>query len=284
MVVNQIPSAMNHLSKILIAAAPVLFFSCKDDDVEVPAPTVVKEWNLALSAKNEVPAASNDAATGTAKLTLMSDNTLKYEFAVAQLETDDVLTMSHLHAGDAGTAGPVILPLAMSFTAPNASGTVALRQSLVDSLKSDENEIYLNVHSQASPAGIARAQLNTTVELAMDIALSSDNEVTDPPTPIEPEVTGTAIIRVTANKKLYSKVTASGLGEGDELTMSHIHTGADGSNGPVYITLCESKDDFDTLKVIDLSDEELAKLKSDALYVNVHSKNFPAGVARGQIR
>lgn len=261
------------------------FISCKDDiGPQDEQPTVVKEWTLTLSAKNEVPAADNDAATGTAKLTLLSDHSLKYEFSVAALATGDVLTMSHLHTGDAGSTGPVILPLAMSFTAPSASGTITnLRLSLVDSLKSDVNEIYLNVHSQQSPAGIVRAQLNTVVEFAMDVPLSSDNEVRD--APIAPEVTGTAILRMTAAKKLYAKITVQDLHAGDELSMAHIHTGAADANGPVYITLCEDKDDFDVLKTIELNDEQVAKIKSaDPLYVNAHSTSFPPGVTRGQIR
>ncbi|MBX3242670.1 MAG: CHRD domain-containing protein [Chitinophagaceae bacterium] len=275
---------MKHFPKILIAIAPaILLFSCKDDDVETPDPTVVKEWNLTLSAKNEVPAAANDAAAGTAKLTLMSDNSLKYEFTVTQLATDDVLTMSHLHTGDAGSTGPVILPLAMSFTAPNASGIIeGLRQSLVDSLKSDDNEIYFNAHSQQSPAGIVRAQLNTNVEFAMDVALSSENEIRD--SPIDPVATGTTILRLTSAKKLYSKVSVTGIADDDELTMAHIHTGDVSSNGPVYIMLCANKDDFDVLKITDLNDEQVSKVKTDALYVNAHSVNFPPGVARGQIR
>ncbi len=278
---------MKYLFAILMVTASVSLFSCKDEDLAPPeeTPTVVKEWNLTLSAKNEVPAAENDAAAGTAKLTLLSNNSLEYEFSVTGLATGDVLTMSHLHTGDAGSNGPVVLPLAMSFTAPNASGRVdGLRQSLADSLMSNSNEIYFNVHSEQSPAGIVRAQLNTTVEFAMDVALSSENEVREPPTPIEPEVTGRAILRVTADKKLYSNITVGELGEGDELTMAHIHTGAEGTNGPVYITLCANKDDFGTLKVITLSDDEYAALMEDELYVNAHSVNFPPGVARGQIR
>lgn len=276
---------MKYLSTVLVATASLLFFSCQDEDLAPPeeTPTVVKEWNLTLSAKNEVPAATNDAAGGTAKLTLLSNNSLQYEFAVTSLATGDALTMSHLHVGDAGSNGPVVLPLAMSFTAPNATGRVdGLRQSLVDSLKSDNNEIYFNVHSTQSPAGIVRAQLNTNVEFAMDVALSSENEVRD--SPIEPEVTGTAILRLTADKKLYSNITVGELGEGDELTMAHIHTGAAGVNGPVYITLCANKDDFGTLKVIPLEDDKYAAVKTDALYVNAHSVNFGPGVARGQIR
>ncbi len=276
---------MKNLSNTLLLIGFLFLFSCKDENVEQPLPSIVKEWNLTLSSKNEVPAAANAAAGGTAKLTLFSDNTLHYEFAVTGLGGDDALTMSHLHTGDAGSTGPVVLPLEMNFTSANATGIVNIRQSLVDSLTSDANEIYLNLHSEKSPAGIVRAQLNTTVEFAMDVALSSENEVRDPNTPIDPEVTGTAILRMTAAKKLYSKITVSELGEDDELTMAHIHTGAAGTNGPVYITLCENKDDFDTLKVITLTDEQQTKLKSsDELYVNAHSTNFPPGVTRGQIR
>ncbi len=279
---------MKPVSSILfVAVGSLSLFSCHDEDMAPPEtpPTVVKEWSLVLSAKNEVPAAENEMAAGTAKFTLLSNNSLVYEFSVNNLATDDVLTMSHLHTGDAGSNGPVILPLATSFTTTSASGRVdGLRESLVDSLMQNSNHIYFNVHSQQSPAGIVRAQLNTTIELAMDLALSSEHEVSDPPVVIEPVVTGKALLRLTADKKLYYNITVDELGEGDELTMAHIHTGEEGANGPVYITLCDNKDDFATAKVITLSDEEYTTLKEAALYVNVHSVNHPAGVTRGQIR
>ena len=58
-----------------------IFFSCKKDDA-VPAPTIVKQWTVALSAKNENPVPAGRTETGTALLMLMSDNSLTYTITV----------------------------------------------------------------------------------------------------------------------------------------------------------------------------------------------------------
>lgn len=261
-------------------ALPMILFSCDTDDLD---PVGVKTWNLVLSAKNEIPAPDSRAETGTAMLQLMADNSLKYEISVSSLATGDALTMSHLHVGNAGSNGGVVQLLTSSFTGTSASGTVTnLRQSLVDSLKSDDNEIYINVHSQQVGSGLVRAQLNTNVELAMDVALSSANEVTT--TPVTPIATGKAILRLTSDKELFSNVTVTGLDPVDALTFAHIHSGASNANGPVLIPLCASAADFGVTRMPPLSDENYAKLKTDALYVNAHSTKYASGVARGQIR
>ena len=44
----------NIFPPLLCAALAVTFVSCSDDDPPAPpVPTVVKEWNVALSTKNE---------------------------------------------------------------------------------------------------------------------------------------------------------------------------------------------------------------------------------------
>ncbi|MCH5599145.1 CHRD domain-containing protein [Niabella ginsengisoli] len=272
-----------HLQNLSFVGLLLIFFSCGDSEF-YSTTTTVKTWNLSLSGKNEIPASASNAATGTAMLSLLSDNSLKYEFNVTGLASGDALSNSHLHVGNAGSNGPVVLPITMTFTEGGTKGTITnLRKSLVDSLKSDENEIYFNVHSTMIPAGIVRAQLNTTVEFAMDVPLSSTNEV-NPTTPIVPTASGTAILRMTGNKMLYSNVSVTGLAATDKLSMAHIHAGASGANGAVLIALAATETDFGITKTITLADDQYNKLKTDALYVNAHSTTYPAGVARGQIR
>lgn len=116
--------------------------------------------------------------------------------------------------------------------------------------------------------------------LNMLIQLSGDNEVPAVNTPAK----GLAHLRVSADKKLYSKVIVQNLAEGDALRFSHVHSGATGVNGPIRIFLCHTADDFGQNIVTDLTDEEYNFLLNDAAYVNAHSNFSPPGLVRGQIR
>ena len=116
--------------------------------------------------------------------------------------------------------------------------------------------------------------------LNMLIQLSGENEVPAVNTPAK----GLAHLRVSADKKLYSKVIVQNLAEGDALRFAHVHAGATGVNGPVRIFLCHTADDFGQNIVTDLTDEEYNFLLNDPAYVNAHSNFSPPGLIRGQIR
>jgi hypothetical protein len=66
---------------ILPAIIACTAISCNKDNDDPPAPTVVKEWTIPLSAKNEVPAPARNE-TGTATFKLMSDNSATYTINV----------------------------------------------------------------------------------------------------------------------------------------------------------------------------------------------------------
>jgi hypothetical protein len=84
----------------------------------------------------------------------------------------------------------------------------------------------------------------------------------------------------------------------EKLTAAHIHLGAKGVNGPVVVTLFVSGEDgvrdFHVLPVIKAKDfagplkdkswnDFLKELYAGNLYVNIHSKDHPAGLMRAQI-
>jgi hypothetical protein len=114
----------------------------------------------------------------------------------------------------------------------------------------------------------------------MNVQLSGLNEV--PPNDLG--ATGNALLRVTADKVLHSKVNVDAPPEAGTLTAAHIHLGAAGVNGPVKIFLCHSTADFGVNQTLQLTDEQFNMLMNDHLYVNAHSTVKPAGLLRGQIR
>ena len=270
---------MNRISAIAIIS--LLAFSCSDDEEPTPAATIVKEWNIPLSAKFESPAPAGRTETGTANLQLMSDNSLKYTLTVTGLASGDALTIAHLHAADIITSGPVILDLSPTFASGTATGTITgVRQSLVDSLKSDINDIYVNVHSTQVGSGIVRGQLNMPVDFAIDVIMNSANEVPAGTS----AATGLALARLGTNKQLYTKITVTGLEATDTLTLAHYHKAAAGANGSVVKDIYTSRTQFGTAVISTVDDAFITSLKTDPLYFNAHSTAKPSGLIRGQIR
>ena len=102
-----------------------------------------------------------------------------------------------------------------TFSGSNAIGTVTnIRTTFIDSLKDDVNELYFNVHSTQVPGRLVRGQLNTNIEMAEFITLSGANEVPA----VTTTATGTALIRVTSAKKIYTRVIITNLEPGDAMT------------------------------------------------------------------
>lgn len=258
----------------------IVMVACDKND-DPPAPTMVKEWNISLSAKNENPGVPGRSETGTAAIKLYSDKSIQYTITVNNLAAGDALTNAHFHSGDPVSNGPVVLGFNPAFSGSTATGTITnVRQSLYDSLLNSANQVYFNVHSSQVPAGLVRGQANSANELSMDIALSGANEV--------PAVTTTAVgiamVRLTADKKLYTKVTVTNLDAGDALTAAHYHKAAAGTNAGVFLGIYATAAEFGTVKVSTLDDAQFASMKTDAMYVNAHSTMRPAGLVRGQLR
>ncbi|WP_205512875.1 CHRD domain-containing protein [Longitalea arenae] len=256
----------------------MVFSGCDNDDDEGPG--IVREWHVDIKAVNEVPAPPGRNEEGDASIELLSDNSLKYNLHIHNLSPSDQLTNAHIHTGDAGTSGGILIPFNPSFTGAGTMGIVTgLRQGQIDTLLS--RPVYVNVHSQQAPAGIARGQLDKEVVLARDIALTGANEVP----PVNTTATGTAILRLTHDKVLYSIVTVNNLESNDTLTVAHIHPGAAGTNGPPLIFLANNINDFGVLKISNpLDDAMYNQLINNPMYVNAHSRRHGPGLVRGQIR
>lgn len=268
-------------STLFISSAFLL--SCKKDKNDGPTVRIVKEWSLPLSAKNENPAPAGRNETGTFVLKVMSDNSVQYTITVNGLSATDALTAAHIHTGNPGVNGGVILNFAPAFSGSTATGSVAnVRPTLLDSMTNGIAELYVNVHSTQVGSGLVRAQINSTVQWAQDVALSGANEVPA----VTTTATGTARFRLTTDGKLYYRVTVTGLTAGDgNLTAAHIHNGAVGVNGSVLVGLASSAADFGVDKQIQLTDVQKTAIDgTGALYVNAHSSVFTAGIVRGQIR
>lgn len=273
----------------MLSSIAVIAFSCSKENLAVNESEVIKEWSVGIKAKNILPGVANRSDTGTINFQLHSDNSIKYELTMKTLSNNDVLSGVQLKSGDPVTNGNVVLDLTPTskFPASNALGGFAygvvtgVRATLVDSLKNDNNMLYLELKSVQQPNGLARGQLNMRVQFTADITLIGGEEV--PPVPTS--AVGKTWLRMTDDRKLFSRITITNNEPNDDFTMAHIHRAAIGANGPIIIGLASSTADFNVSKKFDLDLATFNTIINDSrLYVNAHSQLFPAGKIRGQIR
>lgn len=108
---------------------------------------------IKLSGEQEVPPVST-TASGAGSITVAADGTVSGSVTTTGVSG----TMAHIHAGAAGTNGPVIVPLTQgadgSWTVP--AGSKLTTEQL---MKYKAGELYVNVHSERYKGGEIRAQL-----------------------------------------------------------------------------------------------------------------------------
>jgi hypothetical protein len=150
------------------------------------------------------------------------------------------------------------------------------REENVDKTMSRRAVLVLGgVVSAAAAIGLAQA-----APQSISVALSGAQQV--------PAVTspgsGTANFTFDpATHVLTWSITYSGLSS--PATMSHLHNGAAGKNGPVVLWL-STRGAAPTSPFsgsVKLTPRQVAQLKAGDWYVNLHSKDHPAGELRGQV-
>ena len=273
---------MNFRSIALSTAAIFLLASCNKDEPtpQPPAPTVVKEYSVKTNAANEIAFTTRTEAS-TASLKIFSDNSVTLSSTFSNFTATDAITMAHIHIGDAVNNGPVVLGFTIVATGANVEGkATAVRQSLIDSIKNDAIEFYVNIHSTQLPGGLARGQIGKNILQAYSVNLSGLSE----PTPVTTTATGVAIVRINEDNRLISKITISNMEAADTLRFAHIHFGATGINGPVLTNLADTRNDFDNTQSRTIRATLTDTIGTRTVYVNVHSNFNPGGKLRGQIR
>ncbi len=273
---------MNFLLRNIALAfsTTLLFASCNKDETTAPAPTVVKEYSIKMSAANEI-SVNTRTETSIAALKIFSDNSVTFTTTFSNFSGVDTIKAAHLHLGDAVNNGSIVLPFTIVATGASVEAkALNVRQTLIDSLKNNVTDFYANVHSVQMPGGLARGQIGKNILQAYNVSLSGANE----PTPVVTTATGIAIVRINEDNKLFSKITISNLETADTLRFAHIHIGATGANGRVITNLADTRNDFGTTQTRMISAGLADSIATKMIYVNVHSNFSPGGKMRGQIR
>ena len=241
------------------------------DDVVTPVPTTSVTLATTMSGDQELPPTVT-GALGTGSLSLESPSRrLSGSFTVNGMTA----TAGHVHLGNTGANGAIIVPLTASgtdtFTVP--TGTVLTEEQAT---AFNNGGLYFNAHSTDNPTGEVRGQIGRDVFAAQ---MSSAQEV-----PANPSAaTGNGLLSFdTTTKKITGRVTLTGM----TATAAHIHTGGLGSNGPVIFPLTETAAGsgiWVTAADATMTDAQITSLNAGGLYFNAHSTAYPGGEVRGQI-
>ena len=105
---------------------------------------------VTMTGAAEVPGPGDPDGTGTARITLNpGKNQVCYELKVDKIAAAN---MAHIHAGEAGKAGPPVVTLTSKGCAPLE------QERIMDILKNPDN-YYVDVHNTEFPNGALRGQL-----------------------------------------------------------------------------------------------------------------------------
>jgi hypothetical protein len=233
-------------------------------------------YQVALTGEAESPA-GDPVATGTATIRFRAgQGQACYQLAGTNLPT---AAAAHIHAGAAGVAGPVVIPIQTPNADGKSSGCSPAPRSLVAKILASPASYYVNVHTAEFPGGAIRGQLvgSDPSSLGWTVAIALKGST-------EPNATGTAVVRV---RKDAGQVCYRLHAENITLpaVAAHIHRGGPTVNGPVVVPFqapgATGNADGCSPATGSLIDEILANPAN--FYVNVHTTEHPAGAMRGQL-
>ena len=259
------------LNWIAAGVLAVSLAACSSGSDDPPSTTAT--LSASLSGDQE-PTPTVTGALGTGTLSLTSPSR---ELSGAISLNGMTATAAHVHLGDIGVNGAVIVPLAetaagsgMWAVPPNTVVTEAQATAFA------AGGLYFNAHSTENPGGEIRGQIGRQVLAAQ---LSAAQEV---PTNTS-TATGNGLVSLDpVTKKFTARLTLTGM----TATAAHIHPGAVGVNGPVLFPLSETAAGSGVwVSAADavLTDAQITLLTTGSLYFNAHSTAFPGGQIRGQI-
>jgi hypothetical protein len=236
----------------------------------------LRVFRVALAGENETPA-GDPVATGSATIRARAGQA-KVCYTLVARDLSSRVVAAHIHRGAAGVAGPVLIPLKTPNASGKSSGCAKASKSLVRAILRRPSSYYVNVHTREFPGGAVRAQLagkRTVLGTVLHLDLQGTSE---------PNATGTAVLRIrkAAGLVCYRLHAAN-------VTLptvaAHIHKGAAGTNGPVVVPFTAPGADGNSsgcaTAAATLVDDILAN--RSGYYVNVHTKEHPAGAIRAQL-
>jgi hypothetical protein len=267
---------MKRLVALLVVVASAAAVGLVTASAHTQQAAALRVFRVTLAGENETPA-GDPVATGSATIRARSGQArICYRLSARDLSGRAVA--AHIHRGAAGAAGPVVIPLKTPNAAGNARGCAKAKRALVRAILARPSRYYVNVHTREFPGGAVRGQLagqRTALGTILRLALRGTSE---------PNASGNAVLRIRAAAGLVcyrlrvANVTLP-------TTAAHIHKGAAGTNGPVVVPFTAPGTDGTSsgcaTATASIIDDILANRAG--YYVNVHTKEHPAGAIRAQL-
>jgi hypothetical protein len=122
----------------------------------LPAHATTTAFSTVMTGSQERPNAGDPDAIGSAIVTL--DSTTGQVCVRWHLLNVDPLTAGHIHRGNVGVAGPVVVPLPTP-VGTSSTGCTTADPTLVADIIAHPTNYYVNVHNAAYPGGAMRGQL-----------------------------------------------------------------------------------------------------------------------------
>jgi|tagenome__1003787_1003787.scaffolds.fasta_scaffold20986038_6 hypothetical protein len=233
-------------------------------------------FDVTLVGESESPA-GDPVGNGTATVRLrLGQAQACFKLAAKNLPA---AVAAHIHSGAAGSSGPVVIPLATPGADGTSAGCASTTRALVASILKNPAGFYVNVHTAEFPGGAIRGQLTGTsaasVGTVYAITLNGSTE---------PNATGTAVVRIIKDTNLVcfrlhaANVTLP-------TVAAHIHRGGAGVNGPVVVPFTAPGANGDSSGCVSSTADLINEITGSpsGFYVNVHTKEHPAGAMRNQL-
>lgn len=284
-------------------------------------------FRVNMSTANEVPAIENFNASGfgTVWVHVMRDAAGKVlsgtvDFGVRyQFPGEVTITGLHIHRGNAGINGPVLISAGLSGGSPvvDATGRGEILRpvevaagsanvAVLEDLLQNPAGYYLNLHTTVNPGGVVRAQMTRAERRVYGAMLVPDNEVPVVNSQARGIGFATFLTSLNANGELISgevtfDLNYSGFTPGLVFTGMHFHTAFAGTNGPVTINsglaaaqnIAAAAGGTGNLRyVVDVNVAMPAAVNTiygiwkdpGSVYWNLHTTTNPGGEIRAQLR
>jgi hypothetical protein len=245
-----------------------------DDDEGSKAPSGTSSILSATLSGDQEPTPTVTGALGSGTLTLeLPSRALTGGIIINGMTA----TMAHVHLGEVGVNGGVIVNLS-EISPGSGSWAVPANTVLTEAQATafSAGGLYFNAHTPENPGGEIRGQIGREVYAAQ---LTASQEV---PTNSS-SATGVGLISLDpVSKKFTARMTLTGI----SATVAHIHTGNLGANGGVIFPLTQTaagSNIWVAAADATMTDAQIATMKAGGLYFNAHSAAFPGGEIRGQI-
>ena len=170
-----------------IRAQPAVAATATTGGGTATSSTGQQTFTATMTGSEEVPP-KNTQATGSAKFVSSSDgNSMTYSIRVANING---VTMAHIHSGNIGKNGPVVVTLFKSaaptgpMNGPLSQGTITSAnlegplkgKTISDLIKLiNDGKAYANVHTQQNPKGEIRGQISASAAASASASTNTGN-------------------------------------------------------------------------------------------------------------